>query len=140
MPYDPNAREAMRQGPGYAYEQALPGNTGASYIVPPYTYDTGPIDERTRMMLEAMDRMGGLSRMPHINPDIPVPDPSGALPAEQNLGDMNEWANEGDLLNMLQDKLDSMPKGSLRDLYNPMMPEEDAQKVIQQLLDGQGVR
>jgi hypothetical protein len=136
MPNYRDIQKAMRPGPPWAHAEAEEvGSEGTSYIVPPYSFDTGSIDERTRMMLEAMDRLGGLSRMPYIDPDIPVPNPEGALP-ETSVGDMNEWVREGEIEGLMQDKLLASPKDyKYRNIYNPAMPEEDAQRMIQQLLD-----
>jgi hypothetical protein len=138
MPNYRDYQRAMHQGPAKEFdaaEEAGIDNSHLSELLPPYNLDTGPIDERTQMMLEALQHFGSQSRMPHIDPDIPPPDPEGAL-RHNDIGMMNEWNNEGDAYNVMDEQRVHYPEGTrMHDVYNPAVPPDEAQAMMRQLLE-----
>jgi hypothetical protein len=138
MPNYRDYQRAMHQGPEKEFDAAQEegiDNPGLSELLPPYELNTGPVDERTQMMLQALEYFGSKSRMPHIDPDIPAPDPGGGL-RDSDLGPMNEWNQEGDVYNLLDEKRVQYPEGTrLNDLYQPGATPEDSQALVRQLLE-----
>lgn len=139
MPNYRDYQRAMRQGPERMYDMRMEhfgDDGGASYIVPPYELNTGPIDERTQMMIQALEHFGSQSRMPHLDPYIHAPDPEGRLPLEGDLGELNEEGNIDKTYDLLREKRELYPEGDrMRDVYNPGMHPDDAQEMMKQILE-----
>ena len=139
MPYDPNARKAMRLGPSYKYQDQLDmgyDDPPSSYIIPPSETNTGPIDDRTRLMLEALDHFGSQSRMPQLDPSIHPPDPEGRLPMERDIGELDQERSQDDIYDLMVERRDLYPKGDrIREVYNPGMAPDDAQEMMKEMLE-----
>lgn len=140
MPNYRDYQKAMRQGPAYEHgefqELGPEFADRGSYIVPPFTNSTGPVDERTQMMIEALDYFGEKSRMPNLDPGIEFPDPEGRLRMGGDIGQLDEWSNEGALYDLLQQKRELYPKGDrIREVYNPGMPPDAAQEMMKEILE-----
>jgi hypothetical protein len=129
--------EAMELGPP---EAKFLDPDARSNVVPRHRLYPEPMDEDQRRLQDTWNELGRLSAMQEIDPGIKAPSPEGHFPLKglpeaegYDYYDAPEPAFPDTYLN---EKMDALPPGRLRDAYNYYAVEADqGQQVIQELLN-----